>query len=377
MNDKNNLLNRTANPFLFSDSEVALKQHDFSQMQNIIKTIQEIVHTPSYMKMMLTQVPKMNWPVDMEIGPRGVFMGYDFHLTPSGPKLIEVNTNAGGALLNFARQEHDHFMQAQEMIYQMFLQEWRSLHPSKDLKVMAIIDDDPEKQFLYSEFQLMAELHAKFGIKVIITDPSALRLKNNQISYDNLVIDLIYNRLTDFYFEQAHHFILRHAFEHQMTMITPNPWHHAMMAHKLNLVFLTDPGFLESMNISEEKIAVLRNGIPKTFLVTQDNAVNLWRDRKNFFFKPVAGYGSKGVYRGDKLTHRVWEEILQTTYLAQEFCPPATQNVFLNNQSLMLKFDVRAYVYQQEIQLLVARLYAGQATNFKTLGGGFAPVRLM
>jgi hypothetical protein len=28
--------------------------------------------------------------------PRGVFMGYDFHLTESGPKLIEINTNAGG-----------------------------------------------------------------------------------------------------------------------------------------------------------------------------------------------------------------------------------------------------------------------------------------
>ncbi|MER9685145.1 hypothetical protein [Mesorhizobium sp. M0139] len=27
-------------------------------------------------------------------------MGYDFHLDDDGPKLIEVNTNAGGAFLN-------------------------------------------------------------------------------------------------------------------------------------------------------------------------------------------------------------------------------------------------------------------------------------
>src|SRR5258705_419647 len=33
-------------------------------------------------------------------GNRGVFMGYDFHLTQDGPRLIEINTNAGGALLN-------------------------------------------------------------------------------------------------------------------------------------------------------------------------------------------------------------------------------------------------------------------------------------
>ena len=35
-----------------------------------------------------------------DFGPCGVFMGYDFHLGADGPKLIEVNTNAGGALLN-------------------------------------------------------------------------------------------------------------------------------------------------------------------------------------------------------------------------------------------------------------------------------------
>lgn len=32
-------------------------------------------------------------------------MGYDFHVTPEGPKLIEINTNAGGAFLNAALRE--------------------------------------------------------------------------------------------------------------------------------------------------------------------------------------------------------------------------------------------------------------------------------
>jgi hypothetical protein len=36
--------------------------------------------------------------------------------------------------------------------------------------------------------------------------------------------------------------------------------------------------------------------------------------------------------------------------------------------------DIRAYVYNGEIQLLAARLYQGQTTNFRTQGGGFAPV---
>ena len=39
-----------------------------------------------------------------------------------------------------------------------------------------------------------------------------------------------------------------------------------------------------------------------------------------------------------------------------------------------LKFDLRAYTYAGKVQLLAARTYSGQTTNFRTEGGGFAPV---
>ena len=48
--------------------------------------------------------------------------------------------------------------------------------------------------------------------------------------------------------------------------------------------------------------------------------------RKNWFFKPAAGFGSRAAYRGDKLTKRVFEEILQGGYIAQEIVPPSTHN---------------------------------------------------
>jgi hypothetical protein len=35
-------------------------------------------------------------------------MGYDFHLAPDGPRLIEINTNAGGAFLNAALARAHH-----------------------------------------------------------------------------------------------------------------------------------------------------------------------------------------------------------------------------------------------------------------------------
>ena len=39
-----------------------------------------------------------------------------------------------------------------------------------------------------------------------------------------------------------------------------------------------------------------------------------------------------------------------------------------------LKIDLRNYAYRGRVQLLTARLYQGQTTNFRTPGGGFAPV---
>jgi hypothetical protein len=39
-----------------------------------------------------------------------------------------------------------------------------------------------------------------------------------------------------------------------------------------------------------------------------------------------------------------------------------------------LKFDLRDYAYDGAVQWVAARLYQGQTTNFRTPGGGFAPV---
>jgi hypothetical protein len=70
----------------------------------------------------------------------------------------------------------------------------------------------------------------------------------------------------------------------------------------------------------------------------------------------------------------VWEEILAADYVAQTLVPPAEQAVGQPDEETVLKYDVRSFVYQGRIQLLAARLYQGQTTNFRTPGGGFAPV---
>jgi hypothetical protein len=118
--------------------------------------------------------------------------------------------------------------------------------------------------------------------------------------------------------------------------------------------------------------------VPQTKQVRAEDADHWWAERKQWFFKPLSGYGGKGAYRGDKLTKRVFEEIMQSDYVAQRLAVPGERRVCLDGaEPQLLKFDVRCYVYAGQIQLVAARLYQGQTTNFRTPGGGFALVRVV
>ena len=108
--------------------------------------------------------------------------------------------------------------------------------------------------------------------------------------------------------------------------------------------------------------------------MTKDQAEELWAARSGLFFKPAAGFGGKAAYRGDKLTRRVWETIVEGGYVAQDLVPPSTRTAVVGGERHSLKVDIRNYTYDGDIQLVAARLYQGQTTNFRTPGGGFAPV---
>jgi hypothetical protein len=125
--------------------------------------------------------------------------------------------------------------------------------------------------------------------------------------------------------------------------------------------------------VDASAIAAL-SGVPRTVNVTRENADQLWRERKGLFFKPASGHASKAVYRGDKLTKGVWDNILASAYIAQDYAPPGERTIEVDGERVQRKVDVRLYTYAGEPLLAAARLYQGQTTNFRTAGGGFAPV---
>ena len=53
---------------------------------------------------------------------------------------------------------------------------------------------------------------------------------------------------------------------------------------------------------------------------------------------------------------------------------PSERRLLVDGVEQDLKLDLRNYVYRGVVQLVSARLYQGQTTNFRTPGGGFASV---
>jgi hypothetical protein len=65
--------------------------------------------------------------------------------------------------------------------------------------------------------------------------------------------------------------------------------------------------------------------------------------------------------------------VVSERYVAQRIVPPSARVIEVDGQDRALKLDVRCFAYEGRVQLVCARLYEGQTTNFRTTGGGFAP----
>jgi hypothetical protein len=210
------------------------------------------------------------------------------------------------------------------------------------------------------------------GLKTIIVSPQDLVSEGEALSYNGEVVDLIYNRLTDF--DLATYTNIRKSWEAGGVVVTPDPAIYRRFADKRNLVKLSDQSFLQSIGVNTEDLDLINRTVPKSMIVTAENARTLWDNRKHYYFKPVSGYGGKAVYKGEKLTRKTWEWIVGQDYIAQEFAIPSQRMVKADGKVGMQKFDVRLYTYRGKLLAAAARLYEGQTTNFRTIGGGFAPL---
>jgi len=216
---------------LLSNISVFISESETSEMLRIVRAIEAATRLPGYQETALSWAPEI---ARHEFGPRGVFMGYDFHLAAAGPKLIEVNTNAGGAFLNallaraqraccaevgvaLGKSKADDFELA---VLRMFQQEWDLQQRTGVPQRIAIVDDRPAEQYLYPEFLLARRLFLKHGIETVIADARQLRYERDRLLAEGRPVDLVYNRLVDSSLGHPEHEALRAAYLNGAVVVT-------------------------------------------------------------------------------------------------------------------------------------------------------------
>ena len=381
-------------PHLFSQSMVFLESQMHDALVQAVAALHRVMTSPGWLAQAL---PSAGAAAQHDFGPAGVFMGYDFHISPQGPRLIEINTNAGGAFLCAALAQAQHaccssmglLMQSaqvapgdvQGQFMTMFDAEWQAQRGTQPWRSVLIIDDEPQAQYLAPEFALARQMFEAHGLVAAVADARSLLWRDGHLWHSSLPpdlpVDMVYNRLTDFDLSDPAHAALRSAYDSAAVVLTPHPRVHALQAHKRHLITLGNDALLADCGVSASDRELLRAVVPKAEPVTATHATELWARRRQLFFKPMTGYGGKAAYRGDKLTRKVWQEIVAGQYVAQELVPPSERLVQVDGQPTHLKLDLRAYAYRGQVQLLAARTWAGQTTNFRTPGGGFAPVMVL
>ena len=371
-------------PHLFSPLPVYVPPIVLAQIASVVEAVDAVAALPLFREAVMAWAPAI---ARMDPGSPGGLLGLDFHLTASGPRLIEINTNPGGILLNALLGQAQRICMPEQMvatgdasavdgaIMEIFQTEWRLLRGTQKMASLAIVDESPTEQYLYPEFLLFQDLFRQHGYQAEICSPQALDYQNNRLGLEGAPLDLIYNRLTDFALQEPANLALREAYLAGDVVLSPHPHAHALYADKRNLILLGDSEFLAQAGATSTMAGILSGAVPMTRLVTSDNRDWLWANRRDFFFKPATGYGSKAAYRGDKLTRRVWDEIALGTFVAQALVKPSERHVSKSGKPL--KVDVRCYAYRGKALLYAARLYQGQTTNFRTPLGGFAPVLTM
>ncbi len=191
--------------YLFSARPVFISDSQTERMANVVRAIESVVTLPAYRRYVLDAAPAI--ARHDPGGAKGVFFGYDFHLRGDAIGLIEINTNAGGAMLNavMARAHRACCLNRQQLavaaagaaileadIVEMFLTEWKLSGRARPLQTIAIVDTDPQQQYLYPEFLLFQRLFERHGLRAVISDPSELNLRGGVLWHGEVAVDLVY-----------------------------------------------------------------------------------------------------------------------------------------------------------------------------------------
>jgi hypothetical protein len=319
------------------------------------------------------------WLTNVPLRTAAVLMAYDFHTTEDGRAyLVEVNTNASSYMLADALCAA-HGMGGRRMAELREAFHSEATAHSAPVRRVALVDDDVAGQKMYIEFLMYRDWLKAQGWDAVIANGADLTFTGGKLMAEGAPVDLVYNRLTDFYLEDPSHAALREAYEKSAAVVTPHPWAYHLFSDKARLVELSKEGWLEEAGAAEPECRKLRHVLIPTHTILQMGGPDeVWAKRKHLFFKPRQSHGGKSVYRGESVSKKVFERLMDEDVLVQEFVPAQSWPAAGPDDPMAnWKFDVRFYAYSGRVQFAVARSYQGQVTNFSSRYGGLTAIEFV
>ncbi len=373
---------------LISPLELTLPKLALERATAAVKALHAVSRRAAYSQALPAQPGVSN----VETKHESVLMAYDFHTTEDGEcALVEINTNASGFMFGSLM----HLAHATDGTLESFapLNDLRDafarelkLGTGKDMQTstphLAITDTDIREQKMLPEFLMYRDWMQRLGWKAEFCEPEQFEWRDGHLynaadTAPKTPVDFVYNRLTDFYFEEPQNVQLAKAFQDRSVCISPNPREYWLLADKQRLIQFTQPGFLESVGATPAEQEAIRKVMIPTYEIGDFNSHDeIWQQRRGLFFKPKRSHGGKSVYRGESVSRKVFERLMAEDILIQKFTP--AQRIPTDDVRSVLtnwKFDLRCFVYADRIQLSIARIYQGQVTNFASPLGGFTLVR--
>lgn len=337
-------------PLLFSPFEIRLPQSVNDQVSKFVTEVYKVKDSKEYQNSL--DLPKgfCDWP-----STPSVLSCFDFHYTEEmGLKLIEINTNASLYLPIILQRcaQGDHCIPPQfDKLFESFVEAFEL----KKGDGISIFDEAPENEGLYFEFLIFKEWLTQKGFDVNIVSCE---------SYSSEAKENIYNRYTDFYFDNDISKQMKSDYINRTRRFSPNPREYFLMADKKR-----------QMTLKKFLNPAVSGIIPESKLFSEfESKDDIWAQRKKYFFKPSQSFGSKGVYSGRGISRKAFDNLYGPNIMAQENCPAGKRKFKYEGQEVEMKFDLRFFTFNGEIQNYAARIYQGQATNMRTPLGGIAPI---
>ena len=332
---------------LASEFKLELPKKTYERIEQSVRDFYNFSRSEEYVEGLKKTLPPEEAEI-LEKQPKNssVLMAYDFHYEPETDllSLIEINTNASAFLFADMVNRHSgnkHWTDARDKLLASFKEE------GLDKKIF-IIDEDLQNQKMFPEFLLYQEWFCGLGLEPTITNAENTDVIDGE--------SFIYNRFNDLILNEDRSKHLRKAYLEGTQVFSPSPHEFILLADKLRLFEFS------KQNVSD----VL---VPMKEFNDFESPDALWAERKKYFFKPKRLYGGKAVFRGSSISKTRFLDLDFDNYLAQEHRPPGQKDGF--------KFDMRFFVYRDQIQLGIARFFKGQLLNFDDPDGGLGPIALI